>query len=193
MEHYNMGPNGAQVVCADLLALKAGEIRSILDGYDVDYILIDTPGQMELFTMRESSRAVIDVLGAESSLLTFLFDPVVSSRPGGFVSLLLLFASAWFRFYYPSVSVLSKVDLMEAGDLERVLEWSTNPDVLFDSLSSEKATMDNQMAFQLLKTLESLEIYRPLIPISAETFEGMDDLYNVAQQTFFGGEDLMPD
>jgi hypothetical protein len=193
MERYGIGPNGAQVVCADLLAFKVGEIRDIMDGYDVDYFLIDTPGQMELFTMRESSRAVIDVLGAETSLLTFLFDPVISSRPVGFVSLLLHFASAWFRFYCPAVSVLSKVDLMEVKDLERTLKWSTSPDALFDALATEKATMDNQLGFELLKSLESLEIYRPLIPISAETFEGMDDLYNVAQQAFFGGEDLAPD
>ncbi|NOZ77449.1 MAG: hypothetical protein GXO65_07330 [Euryarchaeota archaeon] len=180
-------------MCADLLAFNVGEIKEVLDEFETDYFLMDTAGQMELFTMREASRAVIDVLGANNSMLTFLFDPVISSRPGGLVSLLLLFASAWFRFYVPSVSVLSKADLLELEDRNRVVEWSTDANALFDALTAEKATLDNQMGLELLKTLESMDIYRPLIPISAETFEGMDDLYNLVQQSFFAGEDLAPD
>src|SRR5207247_911591 len=53
MEEHGLGPNGAQVVAADLLAMDAGEIQETMDTFRTNYFLIDTPGQMELFTFRE--------------------------------------------------------------------------------------------------------------------------------------------
>ncbi|MCG2826575.1 MAG: ATP/GTP-binding protein, partial [Thermoplasmatales archaeon] len=62
MEEYNLGPNGAQIVCADLLALKINEIKEIVDGFVSDYVLIDTPGQIELFAFREASKHIMEAI-----------------------------------------------------------------------------------------------------------------------------------
>ena len=52
MKEYNLGPNGAQIVCADMLALNVKELEERLGEYRVDYVLFDTPGQLELFVFR---------------------------------------------------------------------------------------------------------------------------------------------
>ncbi|MCK4718588.1 MAG: ATP/GTP-binding protein, partial [Thermoplasmata archaeon] len=39
MEDHNLGPNGAQVAAADMLALHAKDVKEVLDGYREDYVL----------------------------------------------------------------------------------------------------------------------------------------------------------
>ena len=83
MDEYGLGPNGAQVMCADLIALNVNEITEVLEKYRTNYIFFDTPGQLELFTFRESSRAIVEAFGKEDSFIVFLMDSVLAKTPNG--------------------------------------------------------------------------------------------------------------
>lgn len=193
MEEYGLGPNGAQVVCADLLALKAREVKQVIDEFKSDYVLIDTPGQMELFAFRESSKLVTDIFGADTSLVAFLFDPVLAKDPSGFVSLLLMCATIQFRFSIPTLNILSKMDYLKEEEIEEIISWSQEIDRLHEALLSSTPSMQTHVNIELLRALETIGTYKALIPISSETSYGMEDLYNGIQQIFFGGEDLTQD
>lgn len=193
MGEYGLGPNGAQIVAADMIALRAKEISDIVEELNSDYILVDTPGQMELFTFRDCSKIIIRALNEERSVIIFLYDPMLSTTPSNFVSQLLLGATIQFRFYIPSFGVLSKIDILAEKQLEKILEWSKNPDALFDALMAEAPSMKGELNIELLRSLESLGTYKSLIPISAKEMTGLEDLYNVGQQLFMGGEDLSTD
>ena len=193
MDRYGLGPNGAQIVCADMIALKALEIKEVLDEFDSDYALIDTPGQVELFAYREASKAVLDAFDQKNSLLTYLFDPFLSREPSGFVSLFMLCTSIQFRIELPFVSILSKADLLEEEKLEKIVEWSRDPNSLYDDLIASSSSMHVQSSIEFFKALEVLDTQRELIPVSSEKGTGMEDIYNVVQQMFFGGEDLADD
>lgn len=193
MDTYDLGPNGAQIVCADMLALKALEIKEVLDEFDSDYALIDTPGQIELFAYRDASKSVLDAFGKKDSLMAFLFDPFLSRSPSGFVSLFMLCASIQFRLELPFVNILSKVDLLEEEKAEKIVDWSRDPNNLYDALIASSPGMEVQSSIELFKALEVLDSYREVIPVSSETNTGMGDIYNAVQQAFFGGEDLSKD
>ncbi len=105
MRDHSLGPNGAQVVASDLMAINVKEWAPAIKAFDTNYALIDTPGQMELFTFRQSSNAIIEELGKEDSFLVFLSDPTLSKTPNGFVSDLLLCAITQFRFDLPILNV----------------------------------------------------------------------------------------
>src|ERR1700686_500357 len=47
MEEYNLGPNGAQVAAADLIALKIFEVKQPVQELKSLYVLVDRPGQVE--------------------------------------------------------------------------------------------------------------------------------------------------
>ncbi len=193
MQQYGVGPNGAQIIAADLLAVKAKEVKEVLDEFEADYVLIDTPGQMELFTLRESSKFVIDVFNSKKSAIAFLFDPVLARMPSGFVSLLLLCTSTQFRFEVPIFNVLAKADLLSQEEVDKIVEWSRDSGKLYGALVSVKPTMQTQASLELFRALERVEAYKSLIAISSKNNSGMEDLYNLAQQVFFGGEDLGKD
>ncbi len=181
MLNYGVGPNGAQILGADLLGAEIDEIKEEIDEYDVPYVLIDTPGQMELFTLRRSSEIVINVLGKDS-MAVFLFDPVISKQPDGFVSVTFLMASSIFRLRIPHVPVLSKCDLLGERELERIERWS-EPDFLY----SELGTGVERDLFHVIREAGLLQ--KP-IPVSAKEGYGMEDIYDRIQEIFYGGEDM---
>ncbi|MDI3502504.1 MAG: GPN-loop GTPase [Archaeoglobi archaeon] len=183
MQNYGVGPNGAQIVGADLISLKAEEIKEEIDGYSGEYVLIDTPGQMELFTLRKASEIIIDVLERSRSVMVFLFDPMVSRTPDGFLSVLFMCASATFRLKIPQIPVLSKSDLLSEDEVERIVEWSRNPDALYEELRGEGVSLE------LFHALKESRISQEIYPVSSETFFGMEDIYDGIQEIFYGGED----
>jgi GTPase SAR1 family protein len=176
-----------------MLAFKINEVKDILETYKTDYILIDTPGQLELFTFRRSSTYIIDQLGPERSVMVFLFDPFISKSPTGFVSQMLMSATTQFRLPIPTVNVLSKIDMLEENELETVKGWSEDPKLLENVILETNPTVHTQMNIELFRVLEDMELYKGIIPTSAETGEGMEDIYNSIQHIHFGGEDLESD
>jgi len=193
MEEHGLGPNGAQVVAADLLAMNAGEIQETMDTFRTNYFLIDTPGQMELFTFRESSRVVIDAFGREDSALFYLNDPALVKTPSGLISSVLLSATAQFRHVLPFVNVLSKSDLLSPEELERVLAWSEDPLALYEALMEDETTPKTLLDVEFMKGMETIGVYRRLHPVSSEMTSGFEEVYTQVQHVFEGGEDLRPD
>jgi len=193
MEEHGLGPNGAQVLAADMLAMNARELAETMDTFRTNYFLIDTPGQVELFTFRESSRVVIDAFGREDSALVYLNDPALVKAPSGLISSVLLSATAQFRHVLPFVNVLSKSDLLSAVELERVLKWSEDPLALYEALMEDATTPKTLLDVEFMKGMETIGVYRRLVPVSSEAASGFEEVYNQVQQVFEGGEDLRPD
>ncbi|MEC7416510.1 MAG: ATP/GTP-binding protein, partial [Candidatus Thermoplasmatota archaeon] len=100
MDEYSLGPNGAQVVCADLLAVELDWIKEQVDEINCDYFLVDTPGQTELFLYREASKVLVENISPRAGIV-LLLDPLLSRTPEGFVTQLLLASAAHLRFPIP--------------------------------------------------------------------------------------------
>ncbi|MCL5407888.1 MAG: ATP/GTP-binding protein [Candidatus Thermoplasmatota archaeon] len=190
MQNYNLGPNGAQIVAADLMIQEAERIKELIDSYDSDYILIDTPGQLELFAFRSSSTQLVDTLGAESNTIVYLLDSVLVKTPESYVSSRFLAMSVMTRFYLPFLTVVSKTDLLEPEEKKRIARWNRNKNELITDLRAQSATLNVQLSEAILESSESLNILGESIFSSSESEEGLEDIYNFLQKIFFGSDDL---
>jgi hypothetical protein len=190
MAEYGLGPNGAQVAAADMMALNIKEISQVLAGFDTDYVLMDTPGQIELFTFRQSSKIVMEELSGDRAMIAFLFDPALAKTPNGYVSSLMLAATVHFRLPVPMISILSKIDTLSDAQRESVSLWSKDYYALFSSLLDESIDAQTQVSVEFLQALETVGAGRPVVPVSSDTGEGMEDIYATAQLIFEGGEDI---
>jgi GPN-loop GTPase len=191
-DEYGLGPNGAQVAAADLIALKIFEVKQAVQELKSDYVLIDTPGQIELFAFREASKAVVDALSGDRSVIAFLFDPALARNAGGFVSLLMLSATVEFRFRLPMTNVLSKSDVLTPERLAEIAGWSDDPNQLYEAVTRDAPTPDTQLSTELFRAIETMGPLTGLLPISAKDSTGLDTLYHACQAAFAGGEDLEP-
>ncbi len=193
MDEQELGPNAAQVAAADLLALNAKEIADVMETFDTSYFLIDTPGQIELFTFRSSGPVIVDAFGRDDSALLYLNDPNLVRTATGFISSVLLSATVQFRHGLPFLNVLSKSDLLEEVDLERIVKWSLDPFALYEALFADGTTPKTLLDVEFLKSMETIGVYRRLVPVSSEIMFGFEEIYNQVQQVFEGGEDLSKD
>lgn len=193
MDEQGLGPNGAQVAAADMLALNARELSEVLEKFETHYVLIDTPGQIELFTFRESGPILIDAFGREDSALVYLNDPLLVKRPSGFVSSVLLSATTQFRHNLPFINVLSKSDLLSEPELEQVMKWSLDPMALYEALFQDGTTSKTLLDVEFLKGIETIGVYRRVNPVSSELMFGFEEVYSQVQHVFEGGEDLSKD
>jgi hypothetical protein len=194
MEEYGLGPNGAQVVAADMLAIYKTRIRESLDLKEGGYIIFDTPGQMELFSFREATREMVKGL-VPNSYLVYLVDPFNSRTPTGFVTQLMLSALSRLRFSVPSIEVLSKIDLLEEGMMEDLQRWQQFPEQLMDDVVQEagnEPSMSRELSVGINRVIEDMGIASNLFPVSSATGEGLERLYEVIQLTYGAGEDLSP-
>ena len=189
MAEYSLGPNGAQIVASDLMAVNAKEWVPVVKGMETDYCLIDTPGQMELFAFRQSSNALVEELGREDSMLVFLSDPTLARTPNGFVSDMMLCGVTQFRFSLPILNVLSKSDLLKEEELEELSTWSRDAYALYNALTEKDISSQTVISVEFLKAMENVGMYKELTPVSALEGTGMEDIYNTVQQHFEGGED----
>lgn len=191
-DEYGLGPNGAQVAAADMIALKIFDVKQAVQELKADYVLIDTPGQIELFAFREASRAIVDALGGDRSLLAFLFDPALARVPSGFVSLLMLSATVEFRFRRPLVNLLSKADVLTAEQLAELTGWAEESDRLYEAVTRDSPTPDVQLSTELFRAIETMGPVAGLLPTSAKEGRGLERFYQECQRIFAGGEDLEP-
>lgn len=189
MKEYNLGPNGAQIVCADMLALNVKELEERIGEYRADYIIFDTPGQLELFVFRSAGKVIVEQLGKKNSILAFLIDPSLATTPASFTSQLMLSATTQFRLDIPLINILTKIDIVEEKALDMILEWGKNVDKLRNDLIAQ-SSLYSMLSEGIINIIKEMEAHTSLIPLSSETWEGMEDFYAEIQNVFHGGEDL---
>jgi len=124
MDEYGLGPNGALIMAADLIADMSEKLGEELDLISPDIVLVDTPGQMELFAFRASGPYIARELTSEPKAIVYLFDSVFSANPLNYVSNMFLSAAIHTRFFLPQIHVLSKCDLLPEKEVDNILDWS---------------------------------------------------------------------
>jgi GTPase SAR1 family protein len=169
------------------------KLTSVLEGYRTKYVLIDTPGQLELFAFRESSKIIVEALGRDRSMLAYLSDPMLCRKPNGFVSSMMLSALVQFRLQLPMINLLSKADTLSEDEAERMIDWFENPDALYGDFLDEDSDPQTVVGMELFKALENTGVFGGIRSVSAEAETGLEEIYASAQLTFFGGEDAEAD
>jgi len=193
METNELGPNGAQIACADMIALNTADVKKSIDSFKSDYFLIDTPGQLELFVFRESGKYTVEFLNPERSVVCYLLDPILARTASGFASQLLLSITTNFRMNHPQINVLSKSDLLSEKDLEVIRKWSDNTEEIYGAITTEEASVYREMSEAISRLIQEFGGHTHLIPTSKNKLFGIEDLYTNIQFMFEGGEDLKKD
>ena len=187
MERYGLGPNGALILAADLIADEIESITRDIDSANADLVLVDTPGQMELFAFRASGPYIVNELTKEPKALVYLFDAVFSVNPLNYVSNMFLSAAVYNRFFQPQVHLLSKCDLLPKKEVKKIADWSANPKALeqaIETLEGQKRLFSRNM----MRAISELGLKFLLVPVSAKTNEGLNNINVVLERILVGGE-----
>lgn len=188
MKQYDLGPNGSMIMANDLIASKIDDIQNEIHGVNPDYLIVDTPGQIELFAYRASGPFFIQNIDAGEKTNIFLYDGTMIVSPSNFISISLLATSIKLRLGLPTINVMTKTDLIP-DKIDQVLKWSSDP----ISLEEELKTLEGEtysLATDILRTLNIGEFAGDLIPISNLTGEGMVNLQATLSRIINLGEEV---
>jgi len=188
MEKYGLGPNGALIMAADLIADEVENITKDIEAVDADVVLVDTPGQMELFAFRASGPYIVNELTREPKAIVYLFDAVFSINPLNYVSNMFLSAAVYNRFFQPQVHLLSKCDLIPKKEVETITDWSANPRALEDSIEQKLEGTKRLFSRNMMHAINQLGLKFLLIPVSAKTNEGLINFNTTLERILTGGE-----
>jgi GPN-loop GTPase len=189
MESYDLGPNGSLVMASDMIATRLDEIQNEVETLNPDYIIVDTPGQIELFAYRASGPYIVSNFRSDNKVTLFIFDGMLVSSPINYVSVALLASSIKLRLKISQVNVLTKRDLI-VEKLKYILEWSTSSISLQSALSNEKDAEFSLLSKDLVRGMSKGGFMQSLIAVSSITMNGMVNLAGALARILNQGEEL---
>ncbi|KAM9321506.1 GPN-loop GTPase 2 [Gastrophryne carolinensis] len=115
MSELRLGPNGALLYCMEYLHGNLDWLRERLLQLRGSYLLIDCPGQVELYTHHPALPAILRQLQAWGLQLcaVHLVDSHYCTDPAKFISVLCTSLSTMLHVELPHINILSKMDLIE--------------------------------------------------------------------------------
>ncbi|EUD68000.1 GPN-loop GTPase [Plasmodium inui San Antonio 1] len=110
-----LGPNGTLIYCMEYLLANFDWLEERLNEYKDHYLLIDTPGQVELYTHNDALRKIVNKMTKMNCRLTsvHIVDSTLCSDNYKYVSALLLSLCSQIHLELPHVNVFSKIDLLK--------------------------------------------------------------------------------
>ena len=173
MRKYKLGINGALIKSVEI----ASDIfeKLLVEG---DFVLFDTPGQMELFIYSKAGEKIVKRL-PEFKCCIFLVDSEIALDPENYISILIQNVVVSLRLSLPTLTVFNKSDIVKVRK--------------FDEIEREIKSKSGVLAELLEKTLFFFEYtslpYRQ-ISISALNKTGFEDLFDAINELFCSCGDL---
>ncbi|KAJ3417612.1 hypothetical protein HDV05_000069 [Chytridiales sp. JEL 0842] len=177
MKQYNLGPNGGIVTSLNLFTTKFDQVLDIIAkrAPSLDYILFDTPGQIEIFTWSASGAIITDTLAATyPTVVAYIIDTPRSTSPVTFMSNMLYAVSILYKTRLPFVLVFNKTDVVSH---EFAIEWMTDFEA-FQAAVREDTTYMGTLVNSMCLVLEEFYNALKVVGVSAVTGAGMDDFFN---------------
>lgn len=140
MKQYGLGPNGGILTALNLFATRFDQVVNILDrrAEELDYIFIDTPGQIETFTWSAGGQIIHELLATSfPTVIMYITDTPRCVNPTTFMSNMLYASSVLYKSQLPMICVFNKID---AVPCEFALEWMTDFEAYQNALEAEESS-----------------------------------------------------
>ncbi len=197
MEEMELGPNGGLVYCMEYLIQNLDEwLGEEIKDYQDDYLIFDCPGQIELYShvpvmklfCQELQRLGYNVCGVYCLDVQFVDDP------SKFIAGTMMCLSAMIQFEMPHINVLTKCDLLDDEQFEKLEEDYLVPDVedLFSRLNSRMETSSNKYKKlnQEIATIISQYSMVAFVPLNIDSEDSIEYCLSTIDHAIQYGEDL---
>lgn len=147
MKQYNLGPNGGILTSLNLFATKVDQVVNLLeqrarpdpekpDRKPIENILVDTPGQIEVFVWSASGTILLESLASSfPTVIAYVIDTPRTASTSTFMSNMLYACSILYKTKLPMILVFNKTDIKDA-DFAR--EWMTDFEAFQDALRRDE-------------------------------------------------------
>ncbi|MCJ1478989.1 hypothetical protein MMC13_007673 [Lambiella insularis] len=206
MKQYDLGPNGGILTSLNLFATKIDQILGLLEkrtvpdptkptAKPIKHILVDTPGQIEVFVWSASGAILLDSLASTfPTVVAYIIDTPRTSSTSTFMSNMLYACSILYKTKLPMILVFNKTDVKDADFAK---EWMTD----FEAFQAALRAEEEEGSFSggggglgggsgymgsLLNSMSLVleEFYRHLsvVGVSSMTGKGIDEFFEAVKE-----------
>ncbi|KAI0260596.1 XPA-binding protein 1 [Gloeopeniophorella convolvens] len=189
MKQYNLGPNGGILTALNLFTTKFDQVLNLVEkrAESVDYVILDTPGQIEIFTWSASGAIITDaVASALPTVIAYVVDTPRTVAPATFMSNMLYACSILYKTKLPFIVVFNKTDVQPHNF---ALEWMQDFEAFQEALSSHQSTRDDEGEPTYMNSLMNSmslvldEFYKHLkaVGVSSMTGDGVAEFFEAVE------------
>lgn len=122
MDVHGYGPNGGLIFCMEQLAHEKNWFDDAIGEHEYDYLLIDLPGQIELYSHLNVLPNLLNNLVQKGYhlLVIYLLDAQFMSDAAKFLSGSLVALSTMTMLELPHINVLTKCDLLTKDQMDAI-------------------------------------------------------------------------
>jgi len=184
MEEMDLGPNGGLVYCFEYLLQNLDWLDEEIGEFDNDYLIIDCPGQIELYTHHPLLPKLISHLSMQSIRIcaVYLLESQFMEDRSKFFAGVMSAMSAMVNLEVPHLNLISKMDLvskkggkagMKKATIDRYME--VDPLLLVDephAKTNSKFHSLNQAIVQLIEDHNMVQ-FLPLDVTDEDALQGI--------------------
>ncbi|KAI9247596.1 hypothetical protein EDC94DRAFT_625885 [Helicostylum pulchrum] len=181
MKQYNLGPNGGILTSLNLFTTKFDQVLNLVAkrSEDVSHVLVDTPGQIEIFTWSASGAIITDTLAATyPTMIAYIIDTPRTTSPATFMSNMLYACSILYKTKLPFILVFNKTDVVSH---DFAVEWMTDFEKFQMALSQDTTYMSSLMSSMSL-VLDEFYNHLKVVGVSAVTGAGIDEFFQAVDE-----------
>jgi len=190
MRAYKLGPNGGLVYCMEYLEKNLDWLLNKIQIQLKDkYLIIDFPGQVELYTHNNAVKNIVGRLVKEADLrlvAVHMVDSHYCADPSKFLSVCLTSLTTMLQVELPHVNVLSKSDLVEKyGKLDFNIDFYTEVmdlDYLLDRISDDPFTAKFKKLNAAMSELVTNYSLVHFVPCSVKSKQAMLSMRNAVDK-----------
>ena len=203
MKQYNLGPNGGILTSLNLFATKVDQIVNLLekraqpdpekpDRKPIDNILVDTPGQIEVFVWSASGTILLESLASSfPTVIAYIIDTPRTASTSTFMSNMLYACSILYKTKLPMILVFNKTDVKDASFAK---EWMTDFEAFQAALRRDEeaegegvsghggsgymGSLLNSMSLML----EEFYAHLSVVGVSSKVGTGIDEFFEAVEE-----------
>ncbi|KZT03061.1 XPA-binding protein 1 [Laetiporus sulphureus 93-53] len=189
MKQYNLGPNGGILTALNLFTTKFDQVLGLVEkrAEDVDYVILDTPGQIEIFTWSASGAIITDAVASSlPTVVAYIIDTPRTTAPATFMSNMLYACSILYKTKLPFILVFNKTDVQPH---DFAVEWMHDFEAFQEALATHRGTTDaegeptymNSLMNSMSLVLDEFYKHLTAVGVSSMTGAGIKEFFDAVK------------